>query len=382
MSYLRHEGNIQTSQGPLIDVNSDLYRSGVGTSAQISLGDALFNSLATHRLVQAAEFATDAQLQESVFQAANAYFDVAGAKAAHGVALESARLARGYAVEVDQAVKAGLAFRGDLFRASTEVARNQLTADQARERQRLAAASLAQILHLDSSIELVPADADLLPIRFPSADRPLASLVIDALSARPELKQYAAQLEAARKRRQGAVYGPLIPIVTAQVFDGGEGGGAGSPGPAADFAHSADYSVGLSWKIGPGGLFDVGNIHANDARLKRSELLLEKERDVISQEVVSAHTRVHFSARQIADALRALEASQQALNLTRQRREFAVGEVLENIQAEQDFTRARLDYVNAIAENNKAQFALRRALGASAEQWPAVPIPRKSKISR
>ena len=158
VSYSRHEGNIQTSQGPLIDVNSDLYRSGVWASAQISLGDALFSSLAAHRLVQAAGFATDAQLQESVFQAASAYFDVAGARAAHGVALESARLAREYAVEVDQAVNAGLAFRGDFFRASTEVARDQLTADQARERQRLAAASLAQILHLDSTIELIPAE--------------------------------------------------------------------------------------------------------------------------------------------------------------------------------------------------------------------------------
>ena len=329
--------------------------------------------------MQAAGFATDAQLQESVFQAASAYFDVAGARAAHGVAVESVRLARGYAVEVDQAVNAGLAFKGDLFRAATEVGRNQLTADQAREQQRIAAANLARILHLDPSIELVPADADLSPMRFPSADRPLASLVIDALSARPELKQYAAQLEAARKRRQGAVYGPLVPNVTAQVFDGGEGGGLGSPGPAADFGRSADYSVGLSWKVGPGGLFDMGNIHANDARLKRSELQLERERDVVSEEVVNAHTRVYSSASQIADALRALEASQQALNLTRQRREFAVGEVLENIQAEQEFTRARLDYVKAIAENNKAQFALRRALGAPASPESAAPTPRKRK---
>ena len=40
-----------------------------------------------------------------------------------------------------------------------------------------------------------------------------------------------------------------------------------------------------------------------------------------------------------------------------------MGEVLENIQAEQDLTRARLDYLNVITEHNKAQFALQRALG-------------------
>jgi len=37
--------------------------------------------------------------------------------------------------------------------------------------------------------------------------------------------------------------------------------------------------------------------------------------------------------------------------------------VLENIQAEQDLTRARLDLLTAIAEFNKAQYALKKAVG-------------------
>jgi len=40
-----------------------------------------------------------------------------------------------------------------------------------------------------------------------------------------------------------------------------------------------------------------------------------------------------------------------------------VGVVLENIQAEQDLTRARLDVLTAIAEVNKAQYALKKAVG-------------------
>jgi outer membrane protein TolC len=37
--------------------------------------------------------------------------------------------------------------------------------------------------------------------------------------------------------------------------------------------------------------------------------------------------------------------------------------VLENIQAEQDLTRSRLDYLTIVTEYNRAQFALRRAVG-------------------
>ena len=51
------------------------------------------------------------------------------------------------------------------------------------------------------------------------------------------------------------------------------------------------------------------------------------------------------------------------MRLARERKEFAVGVVLENIQAEQDLTRARLDYLRAVAEFDKAQYALLRAAG-------------------
>ena len=51
------------------------------------------------------------------------------------------------------------------------------------------------------------------------------------------------------------------------------------------------------------------------------------------------------------------------LRLAQQRREFAVGIVLENIQAEQDLTRARLDYLKTVADFDRAQYALLKAIG-------------------
>ena len=46
-------------------------------------------------------------------------------------------------------------------------------------------------------------------------------------------------------------------------------------------------------------------------------------------------------------------------------KERGIGVVLENIFAEQELTRARSDYVVAVAEFNKAQYGLHRATGAS-----------------
>jgi OMF family outer membrane factor len=257
----------------------------------------------------------------------------------------------------------GLAFKGDTWRAATQVERNRLALDRAREQRRLAAAHLAQVLHLDPAVTLLPEGGDLAPIHLTPADRPLDALIAEAIAARPELKQYAAQLEAARKNRQGAIYGPLIPTVGGQAFYGGLGGGVGNPGPR-EFDQSSDYSAGLSWRIGPGGLFDAGRVRVNDARVRTGTLELERVREEVVRQVVDGHTRIHALAAQIEDARRAMEAAEQSLRLARERREFAVGAVLETIQAEQDLTGARLDFLNAVAEQNKAQYSLERARGA------------------
>jgi outer membrane protein TolC len=68
-------------------------------------------------------------------------------------------------------------------------------------------------------------------------------------------------------------------------------------------------------------------------------------------------------ADQVDTARRAIQASEETLRLTEGRKQFAIGAVLETIQAEQELTRARLDYLNALAEYDKAQYALHKAIG-------------------
>ena len=66
----------------------------------------------------------------------------------------------------------------------------------------------------------------------------------------------------------------------------------------------------------------------------------------------------------VVPAQRVFAAAEEGLRLAQVRKEFAVGMVLETIQAEQDLTRARLDYLKTVAEFNRAQYALSRATGS------------------
>lgn len=361
ITYRQHDDKIQNVEGNIIDVHKYSYAPGATVGVQLDLGDAMFKALAAKQLAKAADHALEAQRQDTVLAAAQGYFELALAQGAVGVANEAVRISGDYETQLGSAVEAGIAFKGDLLRARVQAERNRLALRQVKEQQRIVAARLAQVLRLDPAVELVPQDSELVPLTLIETNTALDSLVSQTFASRPELKQSQSLTAAARDAKNGAAYGPLIPSLGAQGFWGGLGGGR--DGVSDTFGGQQDYLVGASWRIGPGGLFDFGRVRSTEARLKIAELSSDKLRDDITRQVVEAFTRWQSLADQLDTAKRALVAAEEGLRLAQQRKEFAVGVVLETIQAEQDLTRARLDYLKAVAEFNKAQYALSKATG-------------------
>ena len=155
----------------------------------------------------------------------------------------------------------------------------------------------------------------------------------------------------------------------AQAFGGGLGGGP--DGGPNSFGAEGDYLVGLTWRIGPGGLFDAGRVNAGKARLAAARLGEAKLKDIITSQVVVSLARVQSLWAQIALAQRNLATASETLRLTRERKQYGVGIVLEDIQAQQDLTQARSDYLTALAEYNKAQYGLNKAVGGPPGPPPA-----------
>jgi outer membrane protein TolC len=361
IAYRRHDNLIQNTEGVIEEVHKQSFAPGATITAQADIGDAIFKSLAAHQLVKAAGHAIDAQRQDSVVAAAQAYFDLVAAHSAIGVAGEALRLSTEYQDEIEKVVNIGLAFKGDALRVKVQRQRDVIAVTQAEERAHLAAARLAQILHLDATVELRPRDNQLLPLSLVSATAPADLLVEQALAARPETQQNSALVIAARENKNASIYGPLIPTLGGQAFVGQLGGGKNSE--AGNFGESEDYATLATWRIGPGGLFDFGAIHVQQARLRTAQLTYEKVRDEIAQQVINSRTRVLSLADQLDTARQSLSDAQENLRLDQERKEFGVGAVLETIVAEQELTRVRNDYLRIVADYNKAQYDLLRALG-------------------
>lgn len=371
IGYKRHEGRTQNVEGELLDASKQAYSLGLSLTANLDLGQARYEALAARQRANAAAAGVDIRRQDVTLSAASGYFDLLRAQGSIGAAREAVRIADEYAEQVRRAASAGLAFAGDVARADVQVERNRQLLRQAEELRAVAAARLATTLRLPANSNLAATETELVPMAMNRTDTAMEALMAEAVAARPELRQLAAQHAAAVESVRGERDARAIPNLSAQVFAGGIGGGTG--GDFGDFGDSTDASIALSWRFGPGGYFDKGRIAAAESRERSSQFEQEQSRDAIMREVVEAHARVTSLSDQLASSARALAAAERLYDASRARREFGVAVVLEAVQAEQELTRARLDRLALIAEHNKAQFALHRVLGASTATWRPIP---------
>jgi outer membrane protein TolC len=129
------------------------------------------------------------------------------------------------------------------------------------------------------------------------------------------------------------------------------------------FGSSSDVVVGLSWRLGPGGLFDTSRERQAEARQNITLIEQAKLADRLASEVASLYARAKSLNDQVSMARDNLKTANESLAAGEQRKEAGVGVVLEVVQSQQDLTQARLAYVETVAEQNKVQYELMHALG-------------------
>jgi outer membrane protein TolC len=198
VTYRRHDNLIQNTEGVIEEVHKQSYAPGGAVAAQTDIGDAIFKSLEAHQLTKAARHGLDAQRAETVLGAAQGYFDLAAAQEAVGIAREALGISTDYATQIERAVDAGIAFKGDALRVKVQQQKDEIALRRTEENARIASAKLVQLLHIEPTIELVPRDVSLVPLSIVSTEEPLGALVAQALAARPETRQSAALVSAAQ----------------------------------------------------------------------------------------------------------------------------------------------------------------------------------------
>ena len=362
LGYRRHEGAAQEVRGGIIDADKQSLALGASVAIELDVAGARYASLAARQRVRAAEAQADADTQEAVFAAAAAYFELARSRATRSATGDAVRLAEDYAGQVVRAVEAGLAFQGDRHRAEVRVEQCRVLQRRAEEQEILARARLARVLRLPAAQVLEAAPGELAPLSMTGPVGDLVDRLEEAGDGRPELRRLEAEHAAAGIEALARRQGPWIPTLAASAYFGGLGGGAGESWDGPD--STADYAVGLRWRLGPGGILDGARVRTAESMQRSAEVRLQSAREDIVQQVIAAHESVRSLADQILHTQRALASAEAMVRDTLARREFGIGAVMEAVVAQEDLIRLRVDYLARLAAHNTAQFQLRRATGS------------------
>ncbi|MHC4074405.1 MAG: TolC family protein, partial [Planctomycetota bacterium] len=314
-SYNRHEGQIQETNGNVLNVNRSSRYAGLGTGAVgagtiqvpgvsliVDLEDAFFEPLAARQNALAAKAgARDVSVS---------YYHLVHAKAALAIAEETLQNASYLAKLTESFAKTGEGLESDAERASVEELLRERELQKAREVFQVQSVRLAELLHLGAKIQLDPSDKDVVPIHIVPEDQSLSDLIDAALLNHPEVKQRQALADRAFERFRKIKHGPLIPKVALNFSAGNFGGESSYSGGRSD------YDAMIYWR------FTFGDeAHTREQRSVYRQARLERlgAVDRIASEVAQAHAHVESLGKQISSSVSAVERASRSLQLNRTR---------------------------------------------------------------
>jgi len=226
---------------------TSILRAGATVGVQLDLGDAIYKCWPRNTR-QAADHALEAQRQDSVFGAAQGYFDLALAQGSVGGRTRPYN-SGDYETQLASPSNAGVALKA-ICCAPRSGGAHRLGGQSKNSSDRRRAT--CQVLDLDATVVLRRQDAELMHSAHRD-QRALDTLVSQTLTSRPKWKQSQALIFAARDAKRRGLR-PLIPRWARKVF--------GRTPAARRFGDTLGRAAGLSGRRKlarrAGGLFDVG----------------------------------------------------------------------------------------------------------------------------
>jgi outer membrane protein TolC len=271
----------------------------------------------------------------------------------------------------------------EVVRAEAELARRQQAEFLARERWGVASAELQRVLRLDPAARVEPLEPPQLRIDLIDLHTPVDDLIPVALTGRPELASQQAQVQATLALLRQERLRPLIPSVLLRGFSTPVTGtlaagvfGGGANGRIGDAGLRSDLDLQVLWQLDNLGLGNRARVHQRAAENQVAVLDLFRVEDRVAAEVVQAYTQAQMAAQRVELAAREVQSARDSAdkNLTALgQTKMAGGQVVllvrpqEAVAAVQTLAQAYLDYYGAVADVNRAQFRLYRALGQPAQ---------------
>jgi outer membrane protein TolC len=354
---------------------------GGGLTATFATTDAFFEPLSARQVLQARQLNVQAARNDALRDVANSYFSVQEARGRYAGMLDTVEKARKLADQV-HALARGLTPPDEVDRVRTLLAEAEQQAAIALRDWRVASANLTRLLRLDPRAVIEPLEPDHLQVVLISPDQTVDELIPLGLTNRPELASQQAMVQATLARLKQEKMRPLIPSVLltgnntpGDYFMAGAYG-EGRNGALDNWASRSDVSLQFLWQLENRGMGNAARIKERDGQRQQAIIELFMIQDGVAAEVAQAKADL------AAASVRTLQAEtglREALisyegNVKGLRQTIRFGDILQLVNRPQEVVAALMQleqayslYFGTVADYNRAQFNLYRALGYPAQ---------------
>jgi outer membrane protein TolC len=376
ISYNRHDGPLQASDGLIVDPHRSSLMTGLGTNAigagapmvpgvmaTFHAADALLQPKIAAHAAWGRHAAVTAATNDTLLETALAYLELLRSSQALRIAEQTRDHAEQLAELTNTFAETGQGPQADADRTATELVRRRNDVSRAEEAVAVAGVRLAELLRLDPCVTVIPVEETVVPVDLVCSDFCMAELVAAGLANRPELSEAQALVCEAVQRYRRERLAPLVPSVLLGVSQSGFGGGLGST--IGDFGGRFDLDAAVFWELRNFGLGEMARRDEMAARRDQATAMQVRAMDRVAREVVEAGIQVQSRRNQIAIAETGIQAATDSYdrNLTRIRE--GQGLPIEVLQSLQALDQARREYLRCVVDYNESQFRLQRAMG-----WP------------
>ncbi|MCH9002042.1 MAG: TolC family protein, partial [Planctomycetes bacterium] len=400
------EGTVRATEGNLVGVGFNTFQPSVAIQWVVNPGRVFYDILAAKKRLSASGHEEDAVILETLRQAVNQYYNLvlaqARVSAAHQGVSEAEELFRISRLRS----QTGAGVLADELRAEARLAERRQDLVTAMRQFYDSSVALSVILHLDSSVTLIPSIDELPTVHLVREDIGIEELLGIAVTFRPDLRSVRDLVEAAAADKGSTWWGAFGPQFQAAYQYGGITGHAnnvvdaegipgnlivnpasstgsfsGSPGVnglikegilrgSKGFQGRDDQSSGfhdqqrttasVGWRFS---LSAFGDLKSAKATAQQAYLQAEVQLDLARAEVVMAAQASRANRELVGLANQQITAAQEALRLSEANLQAGAMTTLDVLQAQDAATQARLRYAASVVRYNQSQVNLLAALG-------------------
>ena len=360
----RHEGGIQDFQGNLVRSSYGSALGGLEVSGKYDWKELLIRRVEAERRVWQQKGDLSKLNSETLLDASTTYVSLLSARSGVAISLETEIRLKDLLDQSIALAKVEPGLRVEVTRIEAELMAQTVLTVRLREASKASAAKLAYLLGLNPCCEFLVADGRLVPMTLLDGKQPVDAYVDQALARGPgvrELEGLLRTVEAARNTNYGISH--WMPSVELNVVEGGFGAG---PGQKLDWANRFDVGVHMKWNLNE---FYYSKLkrHQADMNIQQVHISYQDLRAKLTLGVQEARDAIQSGKEQIDLAERHIRFAEESYQLSdiRLKENLKGRSSSEVLLALRSLGGARLEYLQAVRDYNKAQLRLYVLVGAN-----------------